>query len=457
MAVYTKPDPALASLVPGMRVAGYRLEEGIGQGGMAVVFRAQDERLKRMVALKLLAPGLIKDKTAQERFLNEAYAAAAVDHPHIVPVHDAGNSGGLMYIATKFVPGGDLRATLDREPGLPRPARIATLLSPVASALDAAHQVGLVHRDVKPANILVDSSPGRPDHVYLADFGVSKWTVLPSNMAGVDLTSVNLTGTGFFLGTPDYSAPEQVLGRPVGPATDQYALAVVAFMLLTGERMFPGDQLAVMYAQVSDAPPAATSLRPQLPAAVDDVLWRALAKDPGDRFGSCGAFADALRAALGLASYGSLAEGRGPATQSLIAGPRRGDAAGGTGIPAAGTGIPAGAADGGAGIPAGAADVGAGVPASGAAGGRSPGDVADGARGPAGQRPLGRPLSRSAARGAPGSRRATALAGCPGHGFGPGGRGPRGRLGPGPGALARLFLHPVRVGRHRIGRCLVRG
>jgi serine/threonine-protein kinase len=322
LAVYTKPDPALASLVPGMRVAGYRLEEGIGQGGMAVVFRAQDERLKRMVALKLLAPGLIKDKTAQERFLNEAYAAAAVEHPHIVPVHDAGNSGGLMYIATKFVPGGDLRATLDREPGLPRPARIATLLSPVASALDAAHQVGLVHRDVKPANILVDSSPGRPDHVYLADFGVSKWTVLPSNMAGVDLTSVNLTGTGFFLGTPDYSAPEQVLGRPVGPATDQYALAVVAFMLLTGERMFPGDQLAVMYAQVSDAPPAATSLRPQLPAAVDDVLWRALAKDPGDRFGSCGAFADALRAALGLASYGSLAEGRGPATQSLIAGPR---------------------------------------------------------------------------------------------------------------------------------------
>ena len=134
MTVYTRPDPALASLGPGMRVAGYQLEESVGQGGMAVVFRAHDERLKRVVALKLLAPGLIKDKTAQERFLNEAYAAAAVDHPHIIPVHDAGNSDGLLYIATKFVPGGDLRAALAREPGLPRPARIATLLQMSASA-----------------------------------------------------------------------------------------------------------------------------------------------------------------------------------------------------------------------------------------------------------------------------------------------------------------------------------
>jgi serine/threonine protein kinase len=304
----TRPDPALASLGPGMRVAGYLLEEGIGQGGMAVVFRAHEERLNRVVALKLLSPGLAQDTNAQERFFHEAYAAAAVDHPHIVPVHDAGNSGGLLYIATRFVPGGDLNAALAREPGLPRPARVATLISPVASALDAAHQAGLVHRDIKPANILVDSSPGRPEHVYLADFGVSKWTVLPSNLAGTDLTSVNLTGTGMYIGTPDYSAPEQVLGHPVTARTDQYALAVVAFLLLTGERMFRGDPMAVMYAHVGDAPPAASSLRPQLPAAVDDVLWRALAKDPGDRFGSCGEFADSLRAALGLAPYGSLAQ-----------------------------------------------------------------------------------------------------------------------------------------------------
>jgi serine/threonine protein kinase len=315
VAAYTRPDPALASLGPGMRVAGYRLEESIGQGGMAVVFRAHEERLNRVVALKLLAPGLAQDTNAQERFFHEAYAAAAVDHPHIVPVHDAGNSGGLLYIATRFVPGGDLRAALAREPGIPRPARVAALISPVASALDAAHQAGLVHRDIKPANILVDSSPGRPEHVYLADFGVSKWTVLPSNLAGTDLTSVNLTGTGMYLGTPDYSAPEQVLGHKVDARTDQYALAVVAFSLLTGERLFPGDQLAVMYAHISDAPRAASALRPQLPAAVDDVLWRALAKDPGDRFGSCGEFADSLRAALGLAAYGSLG-GDFPATGS---------------------------------------------------------------------------------------------------------------------------------------------
>ncbi len=345
MTVYTRPDPALASLGPGMRVAGYQLEESVGQGGMAVVFRAQDERLKRVVALKLLAPGLIKDKTAQERFLNEAYAAAAVDHPHIIPVHDAGNSDGLLYIATKFVPGGDLRAALAREPGLPRPARIATLLSPVASALDAAHQVGLVHRDVKPANILVDSSPGRPDHVYLADFGVSKWTVLPSTMTGVDLTSVNLTGTGFFLGTPEYSAPEQVLGKPVGPRTDQYALAVVAFTLLTGERMYRGDQLAVMYAQVSDAPPAATSFRPELPAAVDDALWRALAKDPRDRFGSCGEFADALRSALGLSAYGALVSDY-PDTQRMAAPGMAGPGTAGPGTAGPGTAGPGPAAPG---------------------------------------------------------------------------------------------------------------
>jgi serine/threonine-protein kinase len=305
-----------------MRVAGYRLEESIGQGGMAVVFRAHHERLSRVVALKLLAPSLVKDATARERFLHEAYAAAAVDHPHIVPVHDAGESGGLLFIATRFVPGGDLRAALAREPGIPRPARVTAVISPVASALDAAHQAGLVHRDIKPANILVDSSPGRPEHVYLADFGVSKWTVLPSTLTGVDLTSVNLTGTGFFLGTPEYSAPEQVLGHPVSAQTDQYALAVVAFSMLTGQRMFGGDQLAVMYAHVSDTPPAATSFRPQLPAAVDDVLWRALAKDPGDRYASCGQFADALRDALGLAAYGSLAEERGRATESLIREPR---------------------------------------------------------------------------------------------------------------------------------------
>ena len=164
----------------------------------------------------------------------------------------------------------------------------------MASALDAAHAAGLVHRDVKPANILVDARAGRPDHVYLSDFGVSKGAV----------SSVSLTGTGQFLGTPDYSAPEQIQGRVVDGRADQYALACVAYQLLTGEMPFERDQgLAVLLAHLSEPPPSLVSRRPDLPEAADRVLARALAKVPEKRYGSCGDFADALREALGLAPY----------------------------------------------------------------------------------------------------------------------------------------------------------
>ena len=193
---------ALAGLRAGSPVAGYRLEARVGAGGMAVVFRARDQRLGRLVALKVLAPALAADEVFRRRFIAESRAAAAVDDPHIIPVYEAGEAGGVLFIAMRFVIGGDLRRVLQREGPLP-PGRAAEFLSPVASALDAAHGAGLVHRDVKPANILVDARPGRPDHVYLSDFGVSKGAV----------SSVSLTGTGQFLGTPEYSAPEQVQGR----------------------------------------------------------------------------------------------------------------------------------------------------------------------------------------------------------------------------------------------------
>jgi len=165
--------------------------------GMAVVYRARDERLGRLVALKVLAPGLAADEEFRRRFIAESRSAAAVDDPHIIPVYEAGEAGGVLFIAMRFVPGRDLRAVLAGEGPLD-PKRVADFISPVASALDAAHRAGLVHRDVKPANILVDERPGRAPHVYLSDFGVSKGA----------MSSAGMTASGVFLGTPDYAAPE---------------------------------------------------------------------------------------------------------------------------------------------------------------------------------------------------------------------------------------------------------
>jgi serine/threonine-protein kinase len=286
---------SLSGFGPGSRIAGYVLEEQVGAGGMAVVFRAHDERLDRQVALKLLAPGLVADQAFRQRFIRESRAAAAVDDPHIIPVFEAGEAAGVLFIAMRYVRGGDVRSLLDGASQLP-PARVAGIISQVSSALDAAHARGLVHRDVKPANMLLDSSAGngRPDHVYLSDFGLSK----------AALSASGLTGTGSFLGTVDYVSPEQIQGEPVDGRADQYALACAAFELLTGSPPFRREEaMAVIWAQVSQPAPAVSSLRPDLPAAVDAVLARALEKAPDDRWPTCREFADALRAALELAPY----------------------------------------------------------------------------------------------------------------------------------------------------------
>ncbi len=305
----------LAGFRPGSVVAGYRLEAQVGAGGMAVVFRAHDERLDRLVALKILAPALASDPGFRRRFIAESRAAAAVDDPHIIPIYEAGEAAGALFIAMRFVPGGDLRLVLDREGPLP-PGRAAAFVSPVASALDAAHAAGLVHRDVKPANILVDARGERPEHVYVSDFGVSKGAV----------RSASLTGAGQYLGTPDYSAPEQIRGGVVDGRADQYALACVAFELLTGSVPFERDQgMAVMLAHLSEPPPSLRSRRPDLPLASDEVLARGLAKAPGERFGSCAEFAGALREAFGLApelTPGSAAAPGHP--QTAVAAPRPG-------------------------------------------------------------------------------------------------------------------------------------
>ncbi len=286
-------DGLLRMLAPGSRVAGYLLESQIGAGGMAVVFRARDERLSRMVALKVLAPGLAADDAFRQRFIRESRAAAAVDDPHIIPVYEAGESGGILFIAMRLVVGGDLRSVMLREGPL-TPERAAALLSPVASALDAAHAAELVHRDVKPANVLVDARPGRPEHVYLSDFGLSKRAA----------AAVGLTGSGQFMGTAEYAAPEQINGRPVGGQADQYALACVAFEALSGTAPFARPEpMAVLWAHLSEPPPSLVMLRPDLPHGVDRILARALAKEPHHRYDSCREFIDELRGAFGLAPY----------------------------------------------------------------------------------------------------------------------------------------------------------
>jgi serine/threonine protein kinase/Tol biopolymer transport system component len=276
----------------GSLLAGYRLEQEVGAGGMAVVFRARDERLGRPVALKILAPTLASDSAFRRRFIAESQAAAAVDDPHIIPVYEAGEAGGVLFIAMRYVAGGDLRQVLQAEGTLP-PDQAADFVSQVASALDAAHGAGLVHRDVKPGNILVDTRPGRPDHVYLSDFGIVRRA-----------TAERLTQVGSQVGTPEYMAPEQISGQDVDGRADQYSLACVTFQLLTGALPFKRDQLpALIYAHLSAPPPSLVSLRPDLPAAVDQVVAKAMAKTPEKRYSSCGDFADALREALGLASY----------------------------------------------------------------------------------------------------------------------------------------------------------
>jgi tRNA A-37 threonylcarbamoyl transferase component Bud32 len=281
--------PAIGEFPAGSQVAGYQIQELVGRGGMAVVYRAADMRLGRQVALKVLAPELTRDSAFRQRFIRESRSGASVDHPNVVPVFEAGEADGVLFIAMRYVAGGDVRALIASEGPL-RPSRVVSIVSQIASALDAAHARGLVHRDVKPANMLLGTiaTASAPDHVYLSDFGLSK----------VSVSAVSLTGTGQFLGTIDYMAPEQIEGRATDGRTDLYALACAAFEMLTGKLPFLRDRdLAVMWAQVSAPPPSAWQLRPELPPEVDEVLAKALAKSPGERYATCLEFAAALGSA----------------------------------------------------------------------------------------------------------------------------------------------------------------
>ncbi|MEU9205738.1 serine/threonine-protein kinase [Streptomyces sp. NPDC048332] len=273
----------------GRQIADYLVEGEIGRGGMAVVYRAKDLRLDRTVALKLLAPELARNDTFRKRFTHESRVAAAIDHPHIVPVFEAGETEGILYIAMRYVAGQDLRALLDRQGPLPLGTAVR-IAAQVASALDAAHDHDLVHRDVKPGNILVaaGTDSDHPEHVYLTDFGLTKKS----------LSLTGFTSVGQFVGTLDYVAPEQISGRPVDGRCDVYSLACVVHETMAGAPPFRrDDDMALLWAHQFDPPPALTGLRPDLPAAVDAVLAKALSKSPDDRYDSCLQFVAALRAA----------------------------------------------------------------------------------------------------------------------------------------------------------------
>ena len=275
----------MAELPEGTVFAGHRIDGVAGRGGMGVVYRATHLALDHPVALKVIAPELADDPRFRDRFVRESRTAVSIRHPNVVQVRHAGEEDGVLFVTMDFIEGYDLRALISAERRV-EPGRAARIVSQVASALDAAHERGLVHRDVKPGNVLIEDRNGT-EHVYLTDFGLTK------RMTG----ATELTASGSFIGTVEYMAPEQIRGGELDARTDVYALGCVAFATLTGEPPFArveGD-VAKLYAQLNDPPPLASERAPGLPPALDAVLAKAMAKAPGDRYPSAGEFADGVR------------------------------------------------------------------------------------------------------------------------------------------------------------------
>ena len=275
----------LMGIASGVEIGGYRVEELIGRGGMGEVYRAHDGHLDRNVALKILAPRYADDEGFRERLLRESRIAASLDHSNVVPVYDAGEADAGFYLAMRYVEGADLRAVLRREGAL-APARALEIVSQVAGALDAAHAKGLVHRDVKPSNVLIDER----GHCYLADFGLTQ-----------SASDRGQATDGSLLGTLDYVAPEQIRGDEVAGRADVYALGCMLFECLTGEGPFRRpSEVATLFAHLEEDPPSASARHSPLPAAIDPVFARALAKEPDERQSSCAELVADASAALGL-------------------------------------------------------------------------------------------------------------------------------------------------------------
>ena len=287
----------MSVLSTGSVLDDFRIEDEIGRGGMGVVYRAAQISLGRPVALKVISETLSDREGFRERFVRESRLAASLDHPNVIPVYAAGEHDGVLYIAMRFVDGTDLRALLAAEGALD-PARAAGVVAQVASALDAAHERGLVHRDVKPANILV-AARGGGEHTYLTDFGLTKRTASDSG----------LTAAGEWVGTLDYVAPEQVRGEQVDSRADVYALGCVLYELLTGQVPFPrDDDIAKLWAHISDPAPAVLDLAPDTPRALAAVVARCMEKEPSDRYQTAGEMGRAALASVpGLGDTGARA------------------------------------------------------------------------------------------------------------------------------------------------------
>jgi serine/threonine protein kinase len=274
----------------GTDFAGYLLRSVLGRGGMSIVYQAENPRLRNLIALKVLAPDLASDEVFRTRFREESQIAASLNHPNVIPIHDFGDYNGLLYIAMRYVPGTDL-GRLIADYGWLAPGAAVYLLEQAARALDAAHARGLVHRDVKPGNLLIaqGGERGDPDHVYLADFGITKYMG----------ARTGLTQAGTVLGTVHYVSPEQIQEQTVFGAADQYSLGCVLYECLTGRAPFErSTNEMVMWAHVNEPPVLATTLRPDLPPAIDEVFARVLAKNPADRYASCREFIADARGAI---------------------------------------------------------------------------------------------------------------------------------------------------------------
>ncbi|HET7296023.1 MAG TPA: serine/threonine-protein kinase [Gemmatimonadales bacterium] len=276
--------------------AGYRLRAVLGRGGMSVVYEAENPRLGSTIALKVLAPELSTDDVFRARFLKESRIAASLNHPNVIPIYDTGPCGELLFIAMRYVAGSDLRSVLAHG-GRISPGQALLLVGQTGRALDAAHRHGLVHRDVKPANVLIErGAEGDPDHVYLADFGITKHT----------LSRSGLTATGQFVGTIDYIAPEQIQDKPVDGRTDIYSLGCVLYECLTGRVPFVKSvDAAVIWAHVEEPPRPPSSVNDELPREIDEVIARALAKEPAERYATCREFLSAAEAAFRAAPSGA--------------------------------------------------------------------------------------------------------------------------------------------------------
>jgi DNA-binding beta-propeller fold protein YncE len=271
----------------GSVVAGYRIDGVAGEGGMGRVYRATQVALDRPVALKLIVPQLAGDPDFRARFEREAHLSASIDHPNVIPVYEAGEADGRLFIAMRWVEGTDLRSLIASEARLD-PARVVAIVEQIGEALDAAHSGGLVHRDVKPANVMLTATHGR-EHAYLTDFGLTKKTA----------STTALTRTGRFVGTPDYMPPEQISGERADARADVYALGCLLFHALTGRPPYDRDsEVAKIYAHLHDPPPSAVDTVPGVPVGLDAVITRALAKNADQRYPSAGDLGRASRAAL---------------------------------------------------------------------------------------------------------------------------------------------------------------